>query len=142
MKPPVWAVFCLRIAYYPERTSTVKGDNIYARTVGNTDGALTKSAESGIINIRSCNGITILGISQHMTERAQERMVDYESIRDALINPLNISNIRIDSNGRKSQRFIGKKCTVNINPETGVITTVWITGSKILKKYDKGNNDV
>ena len=39
----------MRIAYYPERTSSVKGENIYARTVGNADGALTKSAESGII---------------------------------------------------------------------------------------------
>ena len=39
----------MRIAYYPERTSAVKGEDIYSRTAGKTDKALTKSAESGII---------------------------------------------------------------------------------------------
>ncbi|MCM1117950.1 MAG: hypothetical protein NC543_01105 [bacterium] len=43
----------------------------------------------------------------------------------------------IDDNGRKSQRFIGENATVNINPDTGNVITVWKNGSATKRKYEK-----
>jgi hypothetical protein len=37
---------------------------------------------------------------------------------DALASPLKIEEVKIDNLGRPSQRFIGQKAEVAINPET------------------------
>ena len=58
-------------------------------------------------------------------------------IKDALINPLYIDEIKIDSLGRPSQRFIGEKATVNVNPQTGTIATIWKTGKNKINKYKR-----
>lgn len=42
-----------------------------------------------------------------------------------------------DDLGRNSQRFIGDKATVNMNPDSGKVTTVWKTGKATRKKYTK-----
>ena len=70
-----------------------------------------------------------------MLERASERNVSAEAINDALQNPLHIGEIKTDGLGRKSQRFIGKSATVNVNPETGTVSTIWKTGQRTVKKY-------
>lgn len=89
----------------------------------------------------SGNGVLIKEMSIHALDRTQEksRMVTVESIFDALQNPLNHDSIKTkyDGKGRPSQRLIGKKATVNINPDNGVITTVWPTGHDALRKYSK-----
>ncbi len=60
-----------------------------------------------------------------------------KEILDTLNNPLYIDNIRTDKQGRRSQRLIGSKSTVNVNPDNGVITTVWRTGKRARKKFSK-----
>ncbi len=96
---------------------------------------LDKSAESGIINLTTANGINITGLSQHLKDRAKERTVSDEEMIDALINPIHTGNVKVDEHNRKSQRFIGKDATVNVNPDTGVITTTWRTGKSTKKRY-------
>ncbi len=81
-----------------------------------------------ISGLKTSNGITILEVSKHFGERSIERNVSASSIKDALTNPLKIGKIKIDKDGRKSQRFIGEGATVNINPDTGALITSWKTG--------------
>lgn len=95
---------------------------------------LTSEDNSGII---TPNGIKITSSSQHMKERAEERGVSFDAVKNALENPLHTDEIKYDALGRPSQRFIGEESTVNVNPDTGVIITVWKTGSNKLKKYKK-----
>ena len=90
----------------------------------------------------SANGVLVTALSIHALDRSQEesRQVTVEGIFDALQKLLNRDSIktRYDSKGRPSQRLIGKKATVNINPDNGVITTVWLTSHKEIRKYMKG----
>ncbi|MGL5512380.1 MAG: minor capsid protein, partial [Sporomusa sp.] len=98
-----------------------------------------KYAES-LTGITAAQGTTIKGAVSHLFERASERTVSVESIKDALINPLYVGKIVIKDNGKPSQRFIGEFATVNINPDTGYIITTWKTGNKAIKKYKKGGS--
>lgn len=90
-----------------------------------------------IINIETVNGLYVQSISKHTHDRMSERNVETHDIENALKNPLHIGDVVIDEHGRKSQRFIGENATVNINPDTGKITTVWKTGKSTRKKYMK-----
>lgn len=89
----------------------------------------------------SANGVLVTSISAHALDRCEEksRSVTVEGIFDALKKPLNHDSIKTkyDGKGRPSQRLIGKMATVNVNPENGVITTVWPTGHDALRKYLK-----
>lgn len=76
------------------------------------------------------NGANITGITEHFGERAVQRNVTVLAVRDALTNPLKVGTIRMDSEGRRSQRFTGKDATVNINPDTGQLITAWKTGKR------------
>jgi hypothetical protein len=88
--------------------------------------------------ITSSNGIEITGIAGHGVNRAIERGVSPSSILDAVRNPLKVGDIKIDSMGRTSQRFIGAKAEVAINPETGKIVSVNPTSTKKAQKLCKG----
>jgi len=99
---------------------------------------LSLDGKGGIIKTK--NGIDVSAISKHTIERANERNVSRTDIVNALEKPLNIRDVVIDDNGRKSQRFIGETATVNINPDTGNVITVWRTGSATKKKYEKGED--
>ncbi len=76
-------------------------------------------------------------ITDHGADRAVERNVDARSIKNALQKPLAVSSLLIDTKGRKSIRFTGERATVNINPEHGGITTVWLTSSGTVNKIRK-----
>lgn len=58
-----------------------------------------------------------------------------KNIKDALDNPLNIKDIKYDSNGNPSVTYVGTKATVVVNPETGRIITVWRTSSRIQQQF-------
>lgn len=94
--------------------------------------------ESDKIKTTAANGLKIETVSSHTLDRANERGVTNDAIIDALENPLFIRDVVTDNLGRKSQRFIGDAATVNVNPDTGKIVTVWKTGEKTRKKYKKG----
>lgn len=94
--------------------------------------------ESDKVRTTAANGIEVKSVSIHTLDRANERGVSNTAIIDALENPLSIRDVVVDDLGRKSQRFIGEMATVNVNPDTGKIATVWKTGEKTKKKYKKG----
>lgn len=89
----------------------------------------------------SANGVLVTSISAHALDRCEEksRPVTVEGIFDALKKLLNHDSIKTkyDGKGRPSQRLIGKMATINVNPENGIITTVWPTGHDTLRKYSK-----
>ena len=92
-----------------------------------------------IEGVTTSNGITVKSVSRHQFERMGERGISVKDVKNALISPLRIGDVITDDEGQKSQRFIGKKATVNINPETGNVVTTWKTGKRILKKYEGGD---
>lgn len=96
-----------------------------------------KSAKSDTIELRTSNGIDVLKFSDHMKKRALERNVSVDDIKETLRNPLHIDEVKIDDLGRPSQRFIGEKATVNVNPKTGTVATIWKTGRTKLNKYKR-----
>lgn len=82
----------------------------------------------------NANGYTINGISEHLLERKTSRNINVSEVIDAFTNPLKIDKIKIDEKGRKSINYIGEFATVSINPDTGIIVTVWKTSSKRVNK--------
>jgi len=98
-----------------------------------------KRRYSDIIGTQVSNGLTVQSISAHTIDRASERGVSHSDVLDAIIKPLYIGEVKTDEQGRRSQRFIGADATVNINPDTGNITTVWPTGKQTRKKYEDGD---
>lgn len=49
---------------------------------------------------------------------------------DALKNPLDVRPVKVDELGRPSQRYVGRKAEVVVNPETGAIVSVNPTSTK------------
>ncbi len=90
--------------------------------------------------IETPNGVSVTHISKHALDRIEEpsRRVTVKEIENALTKPIHIDNIKVDEENRRSQRFIGNNATVNANPDTGEIVTVWKTGERKRKKYLKG----
>ena len=86
-----------------------------------------------VIGARS-GSITVRGVSSHAVQRVQERNVTMDSIKDALARPLAKSEVKYDSEGRPSVTITGEKATVSINPDSGIITTVYPTHSKTAKR--------
>ena len=76
--------------------------------------------------------------SKHATERTQERGISQSNIDDALNNPLKVTDVKYDSQGRPSIKYIGTNATVVVNPTTGKIITVHGTHTKNVKKL-RGN---
>lgn len=76
--------------------------------------------KSGIIT--TSVGTVIKSISGHALDRIEnnnDRKVGAKDILGALTKPLHVDTIKYDKYGRKSQRYIGAKATVNVNPDTG-----------------------
>lgn len=70
-------------------------------------------------------GIEVTEISRHVVDQAISRGFTAEGALDALQNPIKIGKLKIDSKGRPSIQFIGKRAAATINPKTGKITTGW-----------------
>lgn len=92
--------------------------------------AVAKTGESGIIKA---------DLTNHATERMEQREVADVDVEDAKMNPLYTKPIVVDAQGRKSQIIIGKKATICINPESGRIITTWKTRSRLRRKYGGGD---
>lgn len=88
-----------------------------------------------IIGIKTENGIEIKSVSAHSIGRSDERGVSQSAVKNAITKPLHVQKTRTDRNGMRSQRYIGKEATVNVNPDTGNIITVWKTGKREQKRY-------
>ena len=73
----------------------------------------------------------------HAVERTEYREVQDVDIDDALKNPLYKGEVVVDDKGRKSVKYIGRNATVIYNPDTEKAVTVWKTGTRTRKKYEK-----
>ena len=80
------------------------------------------------------NSAQDIKFTNHALQRAIERGVSRESIVNALSSPLKVEEIKIDNLGRSSQRMVGQKAEVVINPETQQIVSVNPTSTKKLEK--------
>ena len=78
-----------------------------------------------LLGVKTPTGLEVTGISEHVIERAVTRHFSFEGALDALQNPIKIGKIKIDEKGRPSQRFLGSKAEIAINPETGNIISGW-----------------
>ena len=101
-------------------------------------GSIMSVVNRNASKIATRNGILVTSIADHAGDQAHERKITSKEIVDALQKPLYIKGVKVDDEGRKSQQFIGSKATVCVNPDTGVISTIWPTGTRLRKKYAKG----
>lgn len=97
--------------------------------------SIVASLNNTLLGVSSKNGIFVTSVTSHAADQASARKVTAKEIVDAMKKPLYIREVKTDDLGRRSQRFIGKRATININPDSGVITTVWPTGTSTRKKY-------
>ena len=102
-------------------------------TTNKTTGATISGGRTSLLNnlnksstttITTQNGINITGFTKHGLNRAIERNVSTKSILESLKKPLQIKDIKVDSLGRKSQRFIGSRASSVVNPSNGKIVSV------------------
>ncbi len=107
---------------------------------------ISREANTKIVGIVTPNGIKITELSNHMIERfigdGDKRIgVSVDSVRDALISPLDIKAIKVDDLDRKSQKFIGENATVSINPDTGNLIQTNPTSSKLAERLKRRKLD-
>ena len=73
--------------------------------------------------------------SKHAEERMAERGLTRHEVDDAIANPLHAFEPTTDSQGRRAQKLVGASATVVVNPDTGVIITMYKTGRRERRKY-------
>ncbi len=88
-----------------------------------------------LIGTTTPKGTVISEVSDHFVGRAIQRKVSKNDISDALTNPLDYGNIKTDSKGRRSIEYTGANARVFVNPDTGCLTTIIPTSTKLKKKY-------
>lgn len=60
-------------------------------------------------------------------------------ILDAIKNPLKVAAPKTDSLGRVSQKLVGEKASVVVNPKSGEVITVHPTSTKTAEKLMEAN---
>ena len=73
--------------------------------------------------------------SKHLKQRLEERGITRVLIAEALLKPMEKSEIKYDRKGRPSIAYYGTNVTVYINPKSGKITSVHKTRRNIRNKY-------
>ncbi len=81
-----------------------------------------------------------LSPTRHSVHQKINRNVSTKDELSALKKPLEVKPVKTDTLGRQSQRYIGEKSEVAINPLTGKIVSVNPTSTKKVNKL-KGKND-
>ena len=84
-------------------------------------------------SITTKNNVKVSSISGHALDQIEtrdDRKVSAKDVMNALKDPLKIGSVKFDEYGQPSIRYTGEFATVNVNPQNGVITTLWKTGSK------------
>lgn len=85
------------------------------------------------LKFKTSDGIIEMTLSKHAMEQMVERGATLDDMRDAIENPIEEPEHRIDGYNRKSIRYKGKSATVNVNPLTNNIPTVWSKKKKSKK---------
>ena len=110
--------------YIPSDIKYAKWYNKYV----NSD--IKSKLEKSLVGINTSNGVEIKIITDHVVDRAIQRNVAVDEIKEALVNPLKVCTIRDDD----SQKFIGEKATVSINVKTGKVIQTNPTSSKLARR--------
>jgi len=94
--------------------------------------------QTEIVGKTAANGTQITGQVSHFMQRVVGTMedpekttsplrpirrsgVDVQDIIDTIFNPDEIKPIMVSKNGKRSVKFVGKRCEVTINPDTGML---------------------
>lgn len=88
-----------------------------------------------LVGLTTSNGLQVTYVSDHFVGRCIERKVLTKNISDTLTNTLDYGKIKVDSKGRRSQKYIGASAIVSVNPDTGELITAWQTSTKLKRKY-------
>jgi RHS repeat-associated protein len=75
-----------------------------------------------------------ISLTRHAVHQAITRGVGPRAILDAFRRPLRVNPVRIDNQGRPSQRIMGREATVAQNPETGAVVSVNPTSTRRREK--------
>lgn len=79
--------------------------------------------------------------TKHSVNQKINRGVTSKAELDALKKPLQKNSIKTDNLGRPSQRYIGEKAEVAVNPNTNKIVSVNPTSKQKAEKLKKAQND-
>ena len=75
--------------------------------------------------------------TKHSLNQKINRQVKSADELKAIKNPLKKTEVKHDSQGRPSEKYIGEKATVAVNPDTGKIVTVHPTSTKSVNRLQK-----
>ncbi len=112
-----------------------KWQNVHTKRL-TTDEETAKVETRKVIGLKT-NGVTVTKMSDHVTLRVAERNVKAEDLEDAINNPLHISPVKLDKEGRPSFKVVGEKATMYVNPDTGVVTTTHPTHTKTAERLKR-----
>ena len=110
-------------------TLAIQAEHSLANTAAREVIEVAEIAQVGTKDVAGCTGFTKHGINQ-----AISRDVAPNEILDALKKPLKIKEMKIDTLGRPSQRYIGQHAEVVINPSTKKVVSVNPTSTQKAKK--------
>lgn len=85
----------------------------------------------------NAGGTTIKAISEHAIYRLENRDIEIEKVKNAVEFPLLIRDIKVRDDGNRSFEIIGEYATIYVNPDTGVITTLHKTHSKLAERLKR-----
>ncbi len=74
-----------------------------------------------VIGITTSTGIKVRSVSKHLGIRGLQRQLSIKEIKNALIKPLRVGKIRVNSKGRISQEFVGDKARVRLTLKQGML---------------------
>lgn len=80
--------------------------------------------------LKDNNVLNNLELTDHFFDRAEFRTIKQSDFEDALINPLKITDIKIDKQAKPSFNVVGTYVTISINPTNHKITTIYCTHKK------------
>lgn len=90
--------------------------------------------KNNIIGLRTVDGVEIRDVSKHYFDRAFERKIHIDDVKDAIYRPIEAPITKVDELGRVSTTYFGADTTVVINPETGNVVTTYKTRRNIRKR--------
>lgn len=118
-----------RFELFQDYTNSIKSGMISPLSDFKNYVALYNKVNREIVGRRSFDGIKITGQRKHLIERVIGTMSDpktkkirsgvsIDAITDALEHPIKMME-KVDQEGRKSKKYIGRIGTVTLNPDTG-----------------------
>ena len=85
----------------------------------------------------SSKSLSFEGFTKHGLNQKITRQVKSSDALDAARNPLKVTDVKLDHLGRPSQRVVGEKATLAINPNTGKASSVNPTSTKRAARYKR-----